>query len=402
MNLYKYYPIPSDRMGFLWSLTSIEDCYVIEFGPAGTTHFAIEGIMELNAEHKMNVYTTHISEVDITFGRHDKLAKAISEVDKKSSPKYIFVMASSVTSLIGIDIESICMELKEVTKATLIPAPYGGYDGDYNLGVERALLSLAKYVVKPNKPQEMLYNIIGNNIDSYNFLSDATELEHILDKTFGLKQNTCFTAYTSIEKIEQASRAKYNIVIRAEGLPCAEFMKEQFGIPYVYQKPYGASKTLEWLVNIAKEFTLKADLTYVREQTEEIRKYLSEYKRYLQSVKNKEVLVYGEYDTVIGIKDMLNEMGLACNKVFVKHEMAEKGAGIHIKPTEAMLKEEMEKDYYAVLGDEVLRTLCGKAPFLQIANPNLNHYNFYRHSPLVGFNGTLRVLQEFMNLERNR
>ncbi len=400
MALSKYFPVPSDRMGFLWTLTSVSECYVIEFGPAGTTHFAIEGVMELNAEHKMNVYTTHISEVDITFGRHEKLSGAIKEVDGTHQPKYIFVMASSVSALIGIDIESICLEMQQEVKAKLIPVSTGGYDGDYNLGVEQALTLLVETMTKENASEENLYNIIGCTIDSYNFLSDRTEIENILHETFGMKLNTCFTAYTSVEEIEQAAKAKYNIVIRREGLKCAEYMKEHFNIPYVYGRPYGGCATLAWLKEIAQVFEKKVNMDYVKGKAEEIKEHSSNYRRYITNFTSKEVLLYGEYDTVLGLKVFMEELGLNAATLYIKHEMANLPEAIKAKPTEAMLKEELKKDYHMVMGDDVLHRMSGDKHFLQIANPNMDSYNFYRYTPLLGFNGAVRILQDLMNFER--
>lgn len=401
--MIKYFPVPSDRMGFLWTLTSIKDCYVIEFGPAGTTHFAIEGVMELGAEHQMNVFTTHMSEVDITFGRHDKLSGAIREVDRIHQPKYIFVMASSVSSLIGIDIESICFEMQSGVGAKLIPVIHGGYDGDYNLGVERGLLSLCKNVIKENPGEEGLYNIIGSNIDCYNFLSDTTEMKHILSQAFGLKQNTCFTAYTSVDEIEQATKAKYNIVLRLEGVKCAEWMKQKFGIPYVYKKPYGPAATLTWLKEIAETFDLKVNMNDVTQKAEKIKRYVSQYQMYLRNETNKEVVIYAEYDTAIGLNDFLCELGLSCRHVYIKHGiLADTKENIKPRPTEAELKKALKNPCYAVFGDDTLRKLCGSRKFFQIANPNMDQYNFYPYMPLVGFNGTLRVLQDLMNFEREK
>ena len=41
MGLCRYLPTPSDRMGILWSLLAIEDSVIVEYGPAGTTHFSM-------------------------------------------------------------------------------------------------------------------------------------------------------------------------------------------------------------------------------------------------------------------------------------------------------------------------------------------------------------------------
>ena len=91
MQLCKYYPIANDRMGAIWTLASIKGACVIEFGPAGTTHYAIEGIGSLNGKHEANIYSTHMDQSDVTFGKYDRLEQAIMEVDENIKPKYIFV-----------------------------------------------------------------------------------------------------------------------------------------------------------------------------------------------------------------------------------------------------------------------------------------------------------------------
>ena len=106
MEAYKYFPVANDRMGIIWTLSSIKDACIVEFGPAGTTHYAIEGIGSLNGEDESKVYSTHMDQSDVTFGKYERLEKAIVEIDKNISPKYIFVMASSISSIIGADIIS--------------------------------------------------------------------------------------------------------------------------------------------------------------------------------------------------------------------------------------------------------------------------------------------------------
>jgi len=388
----KYFSTPSDRMGFLWTLTSIENAYVIEFGPAGTTHFALEGAMELGAEHKMSVFTTHMSDVDITFGKHDKLVGAIKEVFEKYSPKYIFVMASSVSSLIGIDIESICIEMQSKVSSRLIPVTTGGYDGDYGMGIENALLSIVQNIVKENEKQDGFYNILGCNIDSYNFSSDRIEVERMLKGVFDLELNTCFTAYTSIDSLENAAKAKYNIVLRREGLPAAKYMQEKYNIPYVYKKPYGIKGTMSWLEDIAKTFDLKVNMDYIKEQTSYIKTYLQQYKSYLRSAKNKNIVICADFDTANGFASMAEDFGLV-PKVYVKNE----------SPSDDDLKNALlDSEIYAVFGEDNLRMLYSEDGFFQISNPNMDKYNFYTQTPFTGFNGILFMLQELMNFERRK
>lgn len=39
MSLCRFYPPASDRMAIIWSLMPIQNAIVLEYGPAGTTHF---------------------------------------------------------------------------------------------------------------------------------------------------------------------------------------------------------------------------------------------------------------------------------------------------------------------------------------------------------------------------
>ena len=61
MPLYRYYPIPGDRMGFLWCATQISGLGILEFGPMGTTNFATRHMGE-NAP----IYSTPVSYTHLT------------------------------------------------------------------------------------------------------------------------------------------------------------------------------------------------------------------------------------------------------------------------------------------------------------------------------------------------
>ena len=130
MQVYKYYPVANDRMGIIWALSSIKGACVIEFGPAGATHYAVEWIGSLNGEANAKIYSTHMDQSDVTFGKYDRLENAILEIDENISPSYIFVMASSISSIIGADIKSICSMLENKVNAKLIPIPTGGLKED--------------------------------------------------------------------------------------------------------------------------------------------------------------------------------------------------------------------------------------------------------------------------------
>lgn len=105
MPLYRYYPIPGDRMGFLWCATQISGLGILEFGPMGTTNFATRHMGE-NAP----IYSTHINDHILTFGDTANLRAAIREMDLSGRFEAIAVAVSSSTAIIGFDVESFCEE----------------------------------------------------------------------------------------------------------------------------------------------------------------------------------------------------------------------------------------------------------------------------------------------------
>ncbi len=106
MGLYKYYSIPSDRMGALWTLLSIRGACILEFGTAGTTRFALNNFHKMKGVQNSQLYTTHLDENDIAMGDVSRMDKAIEDIVSEGLATNIFLMSSTVSSVIGIDLEA--------------------------------------------------------------------------------------------------------------------------------------------------------------------------------------------------------------------------------------------------------------------------------------------------------
>ena len=91
MSLCRFYPPASDRMAIIWSLMPIQNAIVLEYGPAGTTHFGGGLYSSLGIRLSQSLFTTHISEDDVIMGDVTRLEKAIVEIDETYEPKVIFV-----------------------------------------------------------------------------------------------------------------------------------------------------------------------------------------------------------------------------------------------------------------------------------------------------------------------
>ena len=148
MSLVRFLPTPSDRMGIIWSLLAVQRAIVLEYGPAGTTHYSMGLYGGLGLRFQNRLFTTHMSEDDVVMGDVTRLEEAIIELDKSYAPKVIFVVASSVTAVIGTDIKGVCRYMQNEVKAKLVAFEQGGFRGDYSVGLAETYKLAYHYVHK--------------------------------------------------------------------------------------------------------------------------------------------------------------------------------------------------------------------------------------------------------------
>ena len=400
MGFYRYFPVPSDRMGVLWSLAGIGDATIIEYGPSGNTRFGPEGFCHLNTEPAANIFTTHISESDMTFGIADRLVMAVKEVDALYRPEVIFILASSLAAVTGFDTVGVCREIQPQTRAMLLVAETGGFQGDYTVGIRNTLRLLSSRVVKESADgggKGLGYNILGSQPDDFNHRSDLKEIRRLMKKYFDSDCSAVFTWNTSLHDIQNASCARFNIVMRSEALDAAEILKDRFGQAYVAGRPYGKEVTRQWIERVARLTGMDIERRQLNADLEDSEKALVRVGELREQCRCK-VLVSGNYDSVFGMGGLMAEMGF--DRVFgiVNHE--KQGAYIdfpnmftemRINPFEdekQAFMEAIQPDI--ILGDGVLMDMARKAPEIycrQISNPNIQKVSFFDGTPHVGFGG---------------
>lgn len=400
MSLTRFLPTPSDRMGILWNLLNIEGSVILEYGPAGTTHFSMSLFGEMDIDQQNRLFTTHMSEADVVMGDVTRLEKAIVEIDKSIHPSVIFVVASSVAAVIGVDLKGVCTYMQEQVGARLIAFDQGGFRGDYSIGLKETYTMLARTLVQKNVPrQEGTFNIIGASLWTYRVRSDIWELCGLLEEGFGLTLGTCLCADTDIEKIEKMSGAAVNLVIHGTAVSAARVLEADFGTPWLYKVPYGYKETLEWLYAVGRIVGRTLHPALEARLKEKIRMAMQYpmYGRMLKKDKMQAVL-YGEYDTVTGVGDFLKSLGIDVSRMICMHSLR----GIEA-PREDVVYLEKEKDRMDifsacqkafVLADDTTMKLCDASnTTLRIAMPVIDGRMLARHLPLAGLRGADAILE---------
>ena len=317
MSLVRFLPTPSDRMGIIWSLLAVQGAIVLEYGPAGTTHYSMGLYGGLGLRFQNRLFTTHMSEDDVVMGDVTRLEEALVELDKNYAPKVIFVVASSVTAVIGTDIKGVCRYMQNEVKAKLVAFEQGGFRGDYSVGLAETYKLLVR-----NLPQKGVYNIIGASAWRYRMASDIWEVKSLISEALGLSCNACLCCDTSVEELQAMGKAQVNIVLGNEGLAAAQYLEEKFGTPYVYAAPYGYSGTVRFLESVGEAIgEMPQPLVLMRLRMKEKGMSMLSMFAMMGGGKTKQAVVKGDYDLVQGVSAFLEQAGISVVHKMCAHSL---------------------------------------------------------------------------------
>lgn len=400
MSLCRYLPTPSDRMGVIWTLLSVKGAVVLEYGPAGTTHFSVSMYGQMGVEPNQSLFTTHLSEDDIIMGDVTRLEEAVREIDKGYHPEVIFVVSSSVTSIIGADIKGVCNYMEQETGARLIPVDTGGFKGDYSLGMREGYNLLVKsFATEAVERKKTVYNVLGASGCDYRIKSDLWELRSLMQEGFSYTELATPGMDSSVTMLKELGAAEVNLVIREEALEAAEYLEKTYGTPYVYGAPYGYEGTSCWLKKVS-------DVTGVPVNPELLAKLQRKkrdtagYKMYASMYAHKEnrpqAVIVGDVSRIRGFSEVLEEVGIPVTLKISNHSLAGFEAGDIIKPAKEKEKISLlkEKTYSLVFGDEISLYLCdGSCEKVVTSFPFIRSKQIAEHMPFMGIRGMDYLLE---------
>lgn len=404
MGLHRFKPIPSGRMGILWTLSTIRDAALVEFGCMG--HMLYNGVTLQHAGvHDVSkLYSTHIDETDIALGGTNRLNKTIANVVKRDKPRVIFLLPSSIPEVIGTDISAICEELQhEYPEVDLLPVGYGGFDIIQHLGVQEALLLLVKSLpIDTARTPQPTFNIIGSCADMFRFQADANEIIRIMKGVFGMNPMCVMTSDTSIEDIENMGGSHINLVIRREGEPAAKHLKERFATPYIVDRPYGIDGTIRWLEKIKEMTGLTIDADFIKEEQAISRSRLApvmpQFRHIVRSHPEEAILSLGGHvDVVRGI------LAFGCRELFLSKgrcwcncpDMGSEDIPYFSEEEWSRVIKEHKKGYLMASGEAL--EWAGLNRDMQISNPDTKWRLHPYEPPFVGFRGAVHLANLWIN-----
>ena len=400
MSLVRFLPTPSDRMGIIWSLLAVQGAIVLEYGPAGTTHYSMGLYGGLGLRFQNRLFTTHMSEDDVVMGDVTRLEEALVELDKNYAPKVIFVVASSVTAVIGTDIKGVCRYMQNEVKAKLVAFEQGGFRGDYSVGLAETYKLLVRNLPQKGVAQEKgVYNIIGASAWRYRMASDIWEVKSLLSEALGLSCNACLCCDTSVEELQAMGKAQVNIVLGNEGLAAAQYLEGKFGTPYVYAAPYGYSGTVCFLESVGEAIgEMPQPLVLMRLRMKEKGMSMLSMFAMMGGGKTKQAVVKGDYDLVQGVSAFLEQAGIKVVHKMCAHSLkaiAEPAADVESYAEEGEWLQEI-RDLRATLifADDVALTQADASNMKVLISAPFMNGVVATHLPFMGEKGADFLLEQ--------
>ena len=296
----------------LGQLSAIRDIAIIHHGPAGCsvaaagTYYLDKVMAKKRGVTNNTVYVgTDMNENDTIFGSTSTLRNIIVEVNKRYSPKAIFVSSSCATGIIGEDIDSIVDELKEEIDVPIVAVHCEGFKSRiWATGFEIADHAVLQSIVQP--PRE---GVKSNKINFKNFYESARPEIIEMFKNFDLEP-TFLYCNSTVEELSHISEAVATTCICGTlGNYLGNVLEEKYGVPYVRSiNQCGIVGFEAWLREIGK-VTGRSDKIekYIEEQRAIYLPKIEEVKKELKGL--RAVLGMGPGYT-FEVSRVLNELGI--------------------------------------------------------------------------------------------
>ena len=187
---------------------------------------------------KSMVYITGLSEIEAIMGDDQKLVGDIVDAALKLKPRFIAIAGTPIPMITGCDIEANARVIETETNIPTLGINTNGMHS-YVEGAGEALLQYAKRFVKKDVTKKInSVNILGATPIDFSINNQIESIEKFLTDN-GLKVISNFALSCDVDKMANAGEASVNLVISSVGIKLAEYLKKEFGTPYVVGVPYG-------------------------------------------------------------------------------------------------------------------------------------------------------------------
>lgn len=398
----------------LGQLSAIRDVAIIHHGPAGCSAasagaYYLDKVMAKKRGVTTNtVYVgTDMNENDTIFGSAESLRKIILEVNKRYSPKAIFVTSSCATGIIGEDIDSVVDDVKDEVEVPIVAVHCEGFKSRiWATGFDISDHAVLSSIVQPPRQKR-------NTINFKNFYESARPEIIEIFKNFDLEPIFLYCNST-IEELSHISESLATTCICGTlGNYLGNGLEETYGVPYIRTiNPLGIAGFETWLRAIGRVTDRsEAVESYIEEQRKIYIPQIEEIKKELKGL--RAVLGMGPGYT-FEVSRVLDELGVEVVWALAWHYDKKYENG-EVPPSMKYLLEN-DVDFEASVADqqnyEVMNILKKYQPDLYLSrHPGSTVWAIKNGTPAVyvadeymifGYKHTLEFAQSILDSIHNR
>jgi len=180
---------------------------------------------------------SRLSRLEAITGDDSILLDKLAEECAADAPPFIAILGSPIPFTIGTDLEGIAAEAELAAGVPAFAVSSGGF-APYDRGVGEALKKVIEKKTAAPKPHEgTIVNLLGATPMDYSAVEIEGARQHLLAQ--GATTVRTLTMAHGMEEVLRAAEADHNLVISVAGLPAARYLNKQYGIPYTVGVPVG-------------------------------------------------------------------------------------------------------------------------------------------------------------------
>ena len=318
-------------------------------------------------DKKSMMFISGLTEKDAVMGNDDRFINDLIISANELKPAFIALCASPLPAMIGTDLEAIAYAVESETGIPSFAVKTNGMNS-YIYGVANAFLDIAKRFIKDDMTDEsdsLRVNLLGMTpLDFPKKESYLSLVKFIKDAGFTL--NACVGMETSLSEIEGLANADVNLIVSSSGKLLADYLYDEYNIPYVKGVPYGigfAEKIKEALIKASEN---KENIDATSEYREEGNVAILGESVMSASLASALLLEKGIKANVLetvgdGDFDILKSFDMSCDD-------------------EKILENELKK-YDVIIGDPLFKPICADKKFIELPHEAFSGRCFTKNAP---------------------
>lgn len=313
------------HIGTLRIASSFKNVHGIMHAPLGDDYFNVMRSM-LSRERDFTPVTTSVVDRHVlSRGSQEKVVDNITRKDAEEHPDLIVLTPTCTSSILQEDLQNFVERASMTTVGDVILADVNHYRVNELQAADRTLDQIVQfYIAKARKEGTLLQtktakpsvNIIGMTTLGFHNNHDCTELKKLMTD-LGIEINEVIPEGASVHNLKRLPQAWFNLVpYRETGMMTAQYLQQEFQMPYVDITPMGIVETARCIRAIQKVLNEQGVAADYEEYIDTQTRFVSQaawFSRSIdcQNLTGKKAVVFGDNTHAAAITKILaREMGI--------------------------------------------------------------------------------------------